>query len=511
MPTVLLRLRSPAVAVTRAAVQRATTPSSSASPRASPSSSTSRTMASSATTNPPPPSTILGVEHLPLSTWLPTPPADLQPPLPTTPTPHVYDIVIIGGGYTGLSAALHLHRHHRGRSVALLESEFAGFGASGRNAGHLTPTIGKDLPTLLAMHGERKSIGLVRFAEASVRAAEANLSELGIDAEYVDTGNIVVAVHASHERRLRGASRVAARHGLSVEYLEAAEMRRRGIPRAFVGGMVEQCGGTLDPGKYVMGLRRATIRAGVPLFEGTRVAAMKDGTDGVTLTTADGAVVKAGKVILATNAFAPGLAKPLGGLMVPLHITLAETEPLTQTQIDLIGGWKSREGLYTAHEVMESFRLTARNTIAFGSKSPRFERGGAVRGWSGAAQLGPVIQSLRDRFPELPDLRVARTWGGWIDITLSFVPVVSVLDKRTNNVHYAIGYNGHGIAGASLLGRVVADAAVGEPNEYLPLFQSKLPIPPEPFKSLAVRGLLGAFQWYDRRLDAQLRKMRASA
>ena len=134
---------------------------------------------------------------------------DRQPPLVGDART---DVAIVGGGLTGLSTALALRR--AGVDAVVLEREFCGFGASGRNAGHLTPTIGKDLPTLLMMYGEERTKAIVRFADHCVHRTEALLAEWGIDCDYAPTGNVMAVVHPKQEKRLR---RIATRRRSSYD------------------------------------------------------------------------------------------------------------------------------------------------------------------------------------------------------------------------------------------------------------------------------------------------------
>ena len=201
------------------------------------------------------------IEFLNVSPWV-VPPPDLQPALSSDLTA---DVVIVGAGFTGLSTALALKR--AGVDAIVLERDFAGFGASGRNAGHLTPTIGKDLPTLLMLFGKQRAAQLVRFADDAVRYVEDVIREQRIDCDYVPSGNIMAAVHPKQEGRLRKAAAVAAEIGARVRFLDRDEMRGRGVPPAFLSGALEESGGTLDPGKYIMGLRRAVLDAGIKLYE----------------------------------------------------------------------------------------------------------------------------------------------------------------------------------------------------------------------------------------------------
>jgi len=301
------------------------------------------------------------IEFLNVSPWVASPP-DLQPGLAVERS---VDVAIIGAGFTGLSTALALKR--AGVDVVVLERDFAGFGASGRNAGHLTPTIGKDLPTVLMLFGKRRAADLVRFADDAVRCVEDTIRAERIACDYLPTGNIMAAVHPKQEGRMRKAAAVAAEIGARVRFLDGAELRARGVPPAFLSGALEECGGTLDPGKYVMGLRRAVLDAGVPLYEQTPVHEITDGPR--PCVRAGTGAIKAERVVLATNAYTPALGR-LRYTVCPLYVTLFETAPLTSAQLASLG-WSGKEGIYTAHESLESYRLTARGTIVGGAKAVR--------------------------------------------------------------------------------------------------------------------------------------------
>ena len=435
-------------------------------------------------------------EHLKISPWIDVP-VDLRPPLQGDVTA---DVAIVGAGYTGLSAAVALQR--AGVDVVVLEQDFAGFGASGRNAGHLTPTIGKDLPTLLMLFGEARTAQLVGFAEASVGYVEALIAEHAIDCDYQPCGNVMAAVHPRQETRLRKAAKVAARVGAHVQFLDRAEMRRRQLPEAFIAGAWEARGGTLDPGKYVTGLRRRALEANVKLYEQTPVQEIVEGSRS-RLRTPRGTVTAA-IIVLATNAYTVALGR-LRTTIYPLHDTLFESAPLSTEQRAQLG-WPGREGIYTAHESLESYRLTARGTIVGGSKGVRYPYGSALTGDSSAWTIAENARVFRERFPTLAGVPIARTWGGWIAMTLNFLPVLGVTGAH-RNIHYAVGYNGHGVAAATAMGPILADAVLHRPNPGIEQFKRfAVPLPPEPLRWLMVRGTLGVLNAIDRRLDEQTRR-----
>ena len=438
--------------------------------------------------------TASSTEFLNVSPWL-VPPRDLQPALSSDLSA---DIVIIGAGFTGLSTALALKR--AGVDAVVLERDFAGFGASGRNAGHLTPTIGKDLPTLLMLFGKQRTAQLVRFADDAVRCVEDLIRKHRIDCDYVPSGNIMAAVHPRQEGRLRKAAAAAAELGARVRFLDGDAMRARGLPPAFLSGALEESGGTLDPGKYVTGLRRAVLDAGIKLYEHTPVEEILDGPRPAVRTAAG--LIKAARVVLATNAYTPTLGR-LRQTVCPLYDTLFETAPLTSAQLAALG-WHGKEGIYTAHESLESYRLTARGTILGGSKGVRYAYGSALNGGAHPWTLGLIAGAFRDRFPELGDVPIAHFWGGWIGMTLHFLPVLG----RTGpgrDIYYAIGYNGHGVAAATAMGPILADFILGRKNEHADrLARFVPPLPPEPLRWLIVRGMLSIINAVDARIDRQV-------
>ncbi len=435
-----------------------------------------------------------------ISPWVQTP-SDLQAPLADDLQA---DVVVIGGGYTGLSTALSLRA--QGADVALLEAGFAGSGASGRNAGHLTPTIGKDIPTLLRFFGKQRASLLVRFADAAVAYTEDTIRKHEIGCEYEPSGNIMAGVHPKQEKRLRNAANAARKLGAEVRFLPEGEMRERGLPPAFRFGVLEERGGTLHPGHYVMGLRRAALAAGVRLFENSALLALQDGPR-VVAQTQQGSV-RADSAVLATNAYTKSTGrKPRA--VAPLRVSLFETEPLSSAQLKALR-WTGREGVYTAHEALESFRLTARNTIVGGSKVVRYAYGSALAEGYDPDAFAAIEGAFRERFPMLPDLPIARFWGGWIGLTLDFLPMLGVEGKH-QNVFYGLGYCGHGIPQATLMGAMLAERIQGREHEWeRALRRRMLSWPPEPFRFAGATLIQGALTALDRRTDRQIRAARAT-
>ena len=412
------------------------------------------------------------------------------------------DVAVVGGGLTGLATALHLRE--AGVDVAVVERDFCGSGASGRNAGHLTPTIGKDLPTLVRLFGESRASAFARFADRAVGCAEELIRRHAIACDYVASGNVLAGLHPGQRARLERAAEAAARLGAKVSFLDEAEVRRRALPACVQFGVLEERGGTLDPGKLVRGLRAAALGAGVRVYEGSEVRRIEAGRTPKVET--EGGVLSAERVVLATNAYTPATLGWLRHRVIPLRVLLFATEPLSE-QARARLGWPGREGLYTAHEILESWRLTADGRLVGGSRWVRYAYGSGLADGASPRLLRRFASLLGERFPGL-DARIDAFWGGWIGSTLDFLPVFATRGTHAN-VHAGLAYNGHGVAQACLFGKLLAEAAQGRESEDAELFARRgVPLPPEPLRWLLARGILGSLALVDAVTDRAIRRRR---
>jgi glycine/D-amino acid oxidase-like deaminating enzyme len=361
------------------------------------------------------------------------------------------DVVIVGGGYTGMAAALHLAELEV--DVVLLESAFCGYGASSRNAGHLTPTIAGD-PQILATVYKRRAPELIRVADHAVHFTESLIEELGIECDYEPTGNVSATLTPGQHKRAQRIARILQASGGDVEFVEGPEW---GLPATFTGGILERSGGLLNPGKFVRGLRHAVLRSRARVSERTHVESIESRADGVEVRTTHGARVRASKALIATNAYSRDLPSAPRRLVAPLWVTLAETEPIGRERL-LETGWTSGSGLYTQHVVLESYRPTVEGTVVFGTRQVQVPKGRLGGRRPDPRILADLIRGLCDRFPSLEDVSVRRTWGGWIAMTPSWLPVAG---EAAPNTLYLAGYNGHGLAQGPYLGTLVADVLAG--------------------------------------------------
>jgi gamma-glutamylputrescine oxidase len=434
-------------------------------------------------------------EFRPIGGWLEKP-ADPQPQLEGQVSA---DVIIVGAGFAGLSTALELAA--QGVKATVLEREFAGFGASGRNAGYLGGSLGIEYEMFLKRVGIEQAKKIVSFYDEGVSYVERKLGEYGIDCDYNASGLIRAGIHPSHEKKLRQDMRTGLELGSQMEFLDQAEMRARGIPPAFLFGCFTQRGGTLDPGKYVMGLRRTALEAGVKIYENTAVLSYVEGKT-IKVATARGSA-SAPFLVLATNAYTPQLGL-LSNKVMPLRVSAIETEPLSAAQLAALG-WPRREGLITPHWIMESHRLTARNTLVVTTKRLDYVYGLQTPNVPDNAAYRELVVALYDRFPTLKDLGIRACWSGYVSMAYDALPVVGEAGDH-RNVLYTAGCSGHGVATQSLMGQLLAERIRGIEHPLLSALRHRTPSTlPEPLQWCAVKSALGAARMLDEHVNRKVR------
>lgn len=387
------------------------------------------------------------VEYTTFSGWI-DPPTDVAPPLQGTLE---CDVAVVGGGVGGMATALRLAE--RGVDVVLIESEFCGYGASSRNGGQIASAPGGDL-RMLKVLSPKKLPGMVRFADNAASYMEGLMREHKIECDYEANGMVWAAVSPIQMLRVKAFAAILKGLGVDGELGSAKEL---GIPEAFVGGMRERRGGMLNPGKLSRGIRRAVLDSSVRVFERSRVVDVERRGGKVVMTAAGGELI-ANKAVLATNSYSGEWNIIPKNLTTPAWIIEVETEPIAPERIAALG-WSSRSGMVTQHQIMENYRLTADNTMVFGVR--RLEAGGQPYPLLPRNPDPGMMQELAEtfyrRFPTLSDVPIARCWGGWISFSSSWTTVAGQVG---DNVYYSASCNGHGLAQASYLGSLIADAIV---------------------------------------------------
>ncbi|MBW1683813.1 MAG: FAD-binding oxidoreductase [Deltaproteobacteria bacterium] len=407
------------------------------------------------------------------------------------------DVAIVGAGVTGLSTALELTE--RGLGVVVLEQKWVGFGASGTNAGQQASAINEQLLMMSRFVGESAIREYVALLNQALAYMTDYIGRYEIDCGHHRTGSLVAGTSEKHRKKVRDLTAKVIELGGRVRYVDEDEMRERDLPVAFNCAMWGD-GGTYQPYQFVNGIRKVGEQKGVRLYEQTPATDIKDGSP-VVLKTPEGEV-RAKKVLLATNAFTVELPfKTLGRRrLLPVYPAFVETEVLTDEQWQRIG-WSGREAICTAHSMFESYNPSPHGTLVGGTVRPQISFGSSLDYEATQKLMATQEAALRRRFPMLDDLGIQHGWGGWVAVTTNFMPMCSNL-KGSNNIFYAMAYQGHGVPKATLMGQIASDMLTGKDYAYRAMFTQKaLNWPIEPLRYGMFYTVAAISEMLDRRDD----------
>ncbi|MFJ9825346.1 NAD(P)/FAD-dependent oxidoreductase [Streptomyces sp. NPDC101160] len=412
------------------------------------------------------------------------------------------DLLVIGGGYSGLWTALLAKERDPSRDVMLIEGREVGWAASGRNGGFCAASLTHGFGNGLARWPEELPT-LERMGAENLDAIEATVARYGMDCDFERTGEIDVATEAYQVDELHEWYEEAGRLGLAdgLEFLDRDAVRAEVASPTFQGGLWDRRGvAMLHPAKLAWGLKRACAELGVRIFENTPALDLvpAGGAGGGMAVRTPYGRVAAGKVALGTNVF-PSLVKRLRHYTVPVYDYALMTEPLSPEQLASVG-WKNRQGLGDSANQFHYFRITADHRILWGGYDAVYRFGGKV-----AAELDhrpetylKLAQHFFTCFPQLEGLRFSHAWGGAIDTCSRFSAFFGTTHQ--GKVAYAAGYTGLGVGATRFGADVMLDLLAGEHTERtrLGMVRSKpLPFPPEP---IAWAGI-GLTKWSLARAD----------
>ncbi|MDM9649703.1 FAD-binding oxidoreductase [Rhizobium sp. S163] len=366
------------------------------------------------------------------------------------------DIVVVGGGYTGLSSSLHLAE--AGKSVVLLEANEVGFGGAGRNVGLINAgmwVMPDDLPGVLGpVYGER----LLDLLGNAPKLVMELIDKHKIACELERNGTLHVAVGADGLKEITDRASQWAARGADVKLLDAAETARRVGSNAYTGSLLDMRAGTLQPLAYARGLAHAAVKAGVALHTSSPVIATEKNGKRWTVKTAKGSVT-ADWIIVATDAYSTGPWEQVRNEQVHLPYFNLATRPLGDNlRKSILAG---REGVWDTKEILSSYRMDQAGRLVFGSV-------GALRNTGLSVHKGWARRALKRLFPQLGDVEFECEWYGKIGMTDNALPR---FHKFADNVVGFSGYNGRGIAPGTVFGRTLARHILGEMSE------AELPLP----------------------------------
>ncbi|MFD6434094.1 NAD(P)/FAD-dependent oxidoreductase [Streptomyces venezuelae] len=417
----------------------------------------------------------------PVSFWLDDP--GRPAPEPALTGDERCDLLVVGGGYSGLWTALIAKERDPERDVVLVEGREVGWAASGRNGGFCAASLTHGIANGLSRWpGEIAK--LEELGARNLDEIEAAVKRYSIDCDFERTGEIDVATEPHQMAELREMYEEMAEHGLAEgsELLDADALREHVDSPTFLGGLWDREGvAMLHPAKLAWGLKRACLEKGVRVYEHTPALELASSGAGMAARTPYGRVF-AGHVALGTNIF-PSLVKRLRPYTVPVYDYALMTEPLTDEQLAAIG-WKNRQGLGDSANQFHYFRLSADNRILWGGYDAIYPFGGKVRAEydDRPETYAKLAGHFFTCFPQLEGVRFTHAWGGAIDTCSRFSAFFGTAHK--GRVAYAAGYTGLGVGASRFGADVMLDLLSGERTERteLEMVRTKpLPFPPEPF------------------------------
>ena len=426
-----------------------------------------------------------------------------QPPAAAEPVPDRADVVIVGGGFTGLWAAIRLREQDTSLDVCLIEARYCGYGASGRNGGIVEGSWAK-LPAMCRHFGQADGIRLAQVIEAGVDDLRSFCAANAIDAQIRNRGHLWLATNQSQlgawDRAVQTAEQAPSSPYKPVDGDEAR--RLSGSPLA-LGGVLEEHSATLQPAMLVRGLRRAAIARGVKIYEFTAMT----GLEGISpvLVVTDRGTIHAEKVILAMNAWSASRPE-----LKPYLFVTSSDIVATGRVPELMDGEALGSGiaLSDSRRLILYWRSTPDGRLVFGKGGGWMSRGNRVDArFTGESGLsGTVTSGMRRLYPSLRDLPIEYSWNGPIDYSSTGLPYFGPLTDTNPSILVGVGYSGNGVVPTVLGGRILASLILGKDDGYasLPLVRRwPRKIVPDPFRSLGAPLVKAALARKELLLDAE--------
>jgi len=423
-------------------------------------------------------------------------------PCPPLDTDTKADVVILGGGYTGMWTAWFLKELDPGLDIVLLEQDICGGGPSGRNGGFVN-SFWDALDFLAERFGDAPALRICRAGQESVDGIGRFCEEHDIDAWFAAEGTLSVASSTAQIGAWADLIMAVDRMGLSdiITVLSRDEVRTMVDSPVFHAGVLTKVGGTVQPARLARGLRRVLLERGVRIHEGTHVSRFGAG-DPVVADTAGG-TVRANAAVLAVNAWAQHWRRFKRVITVRgSYIVLTAPAPDRLAAIN----WTSGLAVSDQRSAVHYLRTTPDGRIAFGigGMQPDLARDIDPRFAYDEGSIRVAVDDLHRMFPSFADVPIEAGWGGPIDVSGDHLPFFGTLE--TGNVHYGLGFTGNGVGPAHLGGRILAHRALAKYDDVLALPLVDLEprrFPPEPIRSVGAMVTNRAIHRRDVTLDGE--------
>ncbi len=417
---------------------------------------------------------------------------DAPSPAPPLREATAADLVIIGGGFTGLWAAVQALEAEPGLRVAIVEAHEVGFGASSRNGGFCDPSLTHGVDNGVS-HWPGEMGVLTRLGTENLAAIDASIARYGIDADFRYAPEMAVATEQWQVDELGEAIDNARAVGQTAELLDARQAQARVASPTYVGAMyLPSVLALVDPARLAWGLRSAAESLGATVYDHSPVTDISvDGSKGagaeLLVTTDSGASLRAPKVILATNAY-PSPVRRVRRYVIPVYDHVLMTEPLSDLQLAAVG-WAGGDGIGDAANQFHYYRMTADRRILWGGYDAtyHFNNGLDPRHDQSPETHTKLAEHFFETFPQLAGLAFTHRWGGPIATTTQFTATWGTsFDGR---LAWAAGYTGLGVAASRFGAAVALDLVNGRSTERTELSmvaKKPFPFPPEPLRTVGV-------------------------
>lgn len=423
--------------------------------------------------------------------------ADGPPPAPPLGGPVAADLTVIGGGFTGLWAAIQALEEQPDLTVVVLESERCGFGASSRNGGFCDASLTHGLRNSLS-HWPDETELLTRLGSENLDGIEASIDRYQIAADFRRVPEIGVATEGWHVESLHEEIPIHRAAGDHVEVLTAEQMRARLNSPTYMGGLVRQDGMSLvDPARLTWGLRAAAESLGATVYEHSPATGITRHGSALEVMTPGGTVASQ-RVVMATNAY-PGPIRRPRRYVIPVYDHALMTEPLTTEQMASIG-WQGREGVGDVSNQFHYYRLSEDDRILWGGYDAtyHFNNGLGPQHDQSDQTHGLLAEHFFETFPQLEGVRFTHRWGGPVGTTSKFTATWG--SAHDGRFVWVAGYTGLGVGASRFGARVALDLVFGQTTERteLEMVRKKpFPFPPEPLRWSAVQLTRKAIQRTD--------------
>jgi glycine/D-amino acid oxidase-like deaminating enzyme len=410
------------------------------------------------------------------------------------------DVAIIGGGFTGLSTAYFLRKAEPTMKVAVLEGEVVGYGASGRNGGFAMTLFGLEPAVTAMLFGKQRTVDAHHYCERSVDLVRDLIREHNIQSDFEYSGFLRLATTEGYVKRIHHDLDLLTSQGVTgLEWIDKDKARDEVNSPLVLGAWKEARCGILNPAKQVREMKRVAQEVGAVVYEQSPVIEIRRGAK-FSLKT-PGGIVTAGKILFATNAYSH-LIPEIWNKQVPAFTHMVITEPLTGSQMDSIG-WKNRQGLEDARNMVHYLRLTVDNRLAMGGSDVTLAYGRDMERDLNEKTFTQLENDTVELFPGLKGVKFTFRWGGPVSVTMQMAPAIGMVgDTRA---WYSLGCVGHGVAPTHLNGQTLADLLLERQTDLTSIwFVNRNPVvwPPEPLRWVVSEALLGYLHtedwWYER-------------